>query len=353
MLKNITLLITICIAAFNAQANVFQVNGIDLEFSKFNAQQIRSYAVDVATKRGFEKLLQNIIPSEYNVAEIISSIDLKKVDVVEKLNIIHEINVTGKYKATFDILYNKQVIKQILQEQRIPFIQETMGNVLLLPIQQTDDQEYLVFENTNQLKDLLFEDLKDSLLINPILAKGDLDEITTYNAQNILDDNNKSNIIDLAKKYNTDKAIIVFLQNNNYQDQNLYQVTLKFINFKNLQEESFIVLGQDIKQVTGEITGKIKTIWQSKNLLEFNKPKRFLAKINTAESLENLYATVDKLKNLKTVSTVQIMQLTTQYAFVQTDFYGTPQEFLESAKQANISIYQDNNKQWLIERLSN
>tara|TARA_Y100001960_G_C14781621_1_gene887265 strand:- start:4478 stop:5545 length:1068 start_codon:yes stop_codon:yes gene_type:complete len=353
LLKKITLVAAILLSTLSAQASVFQVNNIELKFKRFNAQKIRAYAVDVATKRGFEKLLTNIVPQEYDVKGLLESIDLKKVDVVEKLNIVSEVNVKGKYEAKFDILYSEDKIKKILKEKRVPFIQETMGDVLLLAVNQTANQDFLLFEESNVLKDLLFKNLKDSLLIKPVLPKGDLQEITTYNPQNILDANNEDKVLQLAKKYNADKAIVVLLQQNNYQDESLYQVTIKYINFDKLTEESFIVLGQDMKQVAKEIKTKIKTIWQQNNLLEFNKPKRFVAMINTASSLDNLYATIKKLEKMNIVSSVKIKQLTTQYAFIQTDFYGTPQEFLSSTEKAGLKIYQGTDGQWLVERIEN
>lgn len=351
LLKNLTLLLAIFAFAFTAEASVYQVNGIKTKFSKFNSQKIRSYAVDVATRRGFEKLLSNIVPQEYNIKELLESIDLKKTDVVDKLNIVDEVNIKGKYEATFDILYSKEKIKKLLQTRRIPFTQETMGNVLLLPIQQNANQSYLLFEDSNTFKNLLFAELENSLLINPVLAKGDLQEITTYNPQNILDENNSTNLQTLATKYEAEKTLIVLLQKNNYQEQSVYQVTLKYFNFTDQKEESFIVLGKNLKQATKEIAEKIKTLWQQKNLLEFNKPKRFVAMIKTSGNLENLYAVMEQTKKVKTVSSVKIKQLTMQSALVQTDFYGTPQEFLAAAKNARLNIFQNQEGQWVIERV--
>lgn len=350
LLKKLTLLTAVLMASFSANASIYQVSGLELKFSKFNSQKIRSYAVDVATKRGFVKLLKNIIPQEYNVKEVLDSIDLKKVDVVEKLNIVNETNIKGKYEATFDILYSKDKIKHLLQERRIPFIQESMGKVLLLPIEQTAQQDYLLFEESNKLKNLLFSQLENSLLIKPVLAKGDLQEITTYNPQNILDKNSEGKVLELAKKYKSEKALIVKLQQNNYEDKSLYQVTLKYVNFTDLKEENFIVIGKNMQQVTKEIAEKIKTIWQQNNLLEFNKPKRFVAMVNTNGDLKELYSIINMLKKLKTVSDVKVKQLTTQFAFIQTDFYGTPKEFLSTAKNARVSIFQSENGQWLVER---
>jgi len=347
------LLITLAIfgSIYTAQANVYQVNTIKVEFKRFNSQKIRGYAVDVATKRGFTKLLNNIVPQEYDVKQLIEAIDLKKTDVVEKVNINNEINVKGKYYAEIDILYNKEKVKQILQSKRIPFTQETMGNVLLLPILQDKNQDYSLFEDKNKFKDLLVKNLEDSLLITPLLAKGDLQEITTYNPQNILDENNSVDVLELATRYETNKSIIVLLQQNTYEDSNVNQVTIKYVGFGDLKEEKFIVLGKTLEEATKEVASKIKSIWQQNNLLEFNKPKRFVAMIKTKKSLDELYATKNQLESLKIVSSVKIKQITTDYAFVQTDFYGTPQEFLEAAKAKKLGIYQSNNSQWVIERI--
>lgn len=349
LLRFLTLFIATFALVGVAQANVFQVNGIETKFKKFNSQKIRSYAVDVATKRGFEKLLNNIVSPEYNIKELMETIDLKKTDVVEKLNIVNEVNVKGDYHATFDILYNKEKVKKILQERRVPYTQEAMGEVLLLPIQQNAKQEYLLFEESNQFKQMLFEQLENSLLISPILAKGDLQEITTYNPQNILDENNPANLENLTARYNTNKALIILLQQNNYQGQNLYQVTLKFFNIADLKEESFIVLGKDLQQVSKEIAEKIKTIWREKNTLEFNKPKRFVAMVQTVGNLDKLYSVINKIEKLNIVSSVKIKTLTTQYAFIQTDFYGQPNEFLTATKNADLNIFQSGNGQWVIQ----
>lgn len=344
-----------CIAVFvaisNAHANVYQVNDITVEFKRFNAQKIRSYAVDVATKRGFVQLLNNIIPQEYNVKELVDSIDLKKVDVVERLNIVEEINTKGKYFAKFDIIYSQDKIKTILRQKRIPYTQNTMGKVLILPIQQNKNLEYELFGETNKFKTYLFENLEKSLLIKPVMAKGDLQEITTYNPQNILDANNEDRVIQLATKYEANKSLVILLEQKDYEDKDLYQVTINFINFEDFKTETFIVIGKTLKQVSKEVSNKIINLWQQKNLIELNKPKRFVAMINTAGSIDELNATIEHLKTLKMVSAVKITNLTTQYAYVQTDFYGTPKEFLDTAKQTRLNIFKSDNGQWMIERV--
>ena len=352
LLKKSLLILAALVASINAQASVYQVNGLKLEFKRFNSQKIRSYAVDVATKRGFEKLLKSIVPAQYNVKEIIESVDLKKTEVVEKLNIVKEVNKKGLYQAEIDILYSAEKIKKILQAKRIPYTQETMGKVLLLPIEKSLETGKLVlFEDSNKLKDELVKSLSNSLLIEPVIAKGDLKEITTYNPQNVLDDNNKDNVLELATKYEANKAIVILLEKNNFDGNDMYQTTIKYINFDNMQDESTVIMAPNVEQAAKNIALKIKNTWQTNNLLEFNKPKRFIAMINTNNSLDELYETINHMKTLRIVSDVNIKQLTTTAAFVQTDFYGTPQEFLNKAKQKRLNIFQAENGQWIIERV--
>jgi hypothetical protein len=351
LIKNLCLLLAFCLTAFTSQADDYHVKDITVEFKRFNSQKIRAYAVDVAIKRGFDKLLENIVPQEYNAKELAKQIDLKKVDIVEKFNITEEVNTKGRYFAKFDIIYSEEKIKKILQEKRIPYTQKAMGRVLLLPIQQASTGQLVLFGELNQFKDALFKALEGNLLIEPVLPKGDFDEITKYNPQNVLDDAAQDEVLKLANAYDTDKALIILLEQNNYQDQNIYQVTMKYRNFDEQEPESFIVLGKTLEQASNEVANKIINLWQTKNLIELNKPKRFVAMINTAGSLTELNGTIKHLESLKMVSSVKIKQLTIDYALVQTDFYGTPQEFLSTAKAKRLNVFKADNNQWMIERV--
>lgn len=351
LIKSLCLLLVFCFTALTSQADDYHVKDITVEFKRFNAQKIRAYAVDVAIKRGFDRLLENIVPQEYNVKELAKEIDLKKVDIVEKFNITEEVNTKGRYFAKFDVIYSEEKIKKILQEKRIPYTQKAMGRVLLLPIQQASTGQLVLFGELNQFKDLLYKSLEGNLLIEPVLAKGDFDEITKYNPQNVLDENSQEEVLKLANSYEADKALVILLEQNNYQDQNIYQVTIKYINFDEQTPESFIVLGKTLEQASNEVAKKIINLWQTKNLIELNKPKRFVAMINTAGSLTELNGTIKHLESLKMVSSVKIKQLTIDYALVQTDFYGTPQEFLNTAKAKRLNVFKADNNQWMIERV--
>lgn len=353
LIKKLLIVCAVLGVSFNANASsVYQVNGLKVEFKKFNASKVRALAVDVATKKGFKKLLENIVPEQYNTKEILDSVDLKKTDIVEKLSIVSEVNKRGLYQAEIDILYSTEKVKKILEVRRVPFTQEVMGKVLLLPIKKDSQTGRLeLFEESNVFKTELFANLENSLIMQPVLAKGELQEITNYNPQMLLDKNNKQTVINLANKYETDKAIVLLLEENDFSGNKVYQLTVNYVNFKNMEDSSTVVIATSVQDASKKVAENLTQNWLSANLLEFNKPKRFMAMVDTDGSMENLYATINAMKALNIVSDVNIKQVTTNYAFVQTDFYGTPKEFLNLTAKNKLNVFQTPDGQWKIERV--
>lgn len=346
-IKRVLTLFTISflLSANSYAGNVYNVEGVEVSINHFNAQRTRTKAVDSAVKKGFYKMLDDIVLKEYNYKELLKKIDFKKIDLVEKLNIIEENSTGGKYKAKFNILYNKDAVKQVLREQRIPFTQDSMNNVLILAVKEDSSGQRLLFEESNSFKYLISEYLKDTNLIDPILPKGDFQEVTGFSPYKILDAYNQDKILDLAVNYATEKVIVIVLK----EKEESYDVQIKFINLDNMNSYNSLVMGQSLTDVTSQVAEKVKELWKKNHLLEFDKPKRFVAMIETKGDLSKFDGIIENLKAISIVSDVNIMEINRNSAIVQTDFYGQPKEFLNATTKAGLRVFQESGNSWYID----
>jgi len=328
---------------------VYNVKGVKVKFKHFNAQRTRTSAVDYAVKKGFSKLLKDIVLEEYQTEDLAKDIDFKKSDLVEKLNIVSEDTSKGGYLATFDILYNESKVKQILKERRIPFTQESMGKVLLLAVKETSSGRRLLFEDFNDFKSTIEELLQGTSLIEPIFPKGDIDEVTAFSPYNILDAYNQEKILKLAEKYETDKVIVALVSKKDVTTPDAYNLHIKFINIDKLTTYNTLIMGKSIRSVSIQASSKIKDLWKKSHLLEFNKPKKFIASIATKGDIDKLDDIIAKLNEMPIVAGTVIVELNHSEALISTNFYGSPSEFLEGTEKAGLTVFQSQDKRWFVD----
>ncbi|MCP4355116.1 MAG: DUF2066 domain-containing protein [Proteobacteria bacterium] len=354
-LKGIIILLVL-LAGFSADSfakNVYEVKGVEIKFKHFNAQRTRASAVDYAAKKGFFVMLNDIVLEKYDTEQLKKEIDFKKDSLVEKINIVSEDTSKGGYWAKFDILYNQDKVKRILKDKRIPFTQESMGKVLVIPIKEDFKGARFLFEEMNDFKYVLEDSLKKTNLLETVFPKGGLDEVTSFSPYGILDAYNSQKLLDFVKRYETDKIMIVLLSKKDVLDKNSYNLHIKFINIDSLTTYSSLVIGQNIKGISDQIAKKVKDLWKESHLLEFDKPKKLVASVATNGDLDKFDDIVNKLNEISTVSDVTISKLNRQEAEIYTMFYGSPKEFLEETEKAGLRVFQTTEGKWLVDYKQN
>ena len=169
---------------------------IDLEFSRIKI-------IDEAFKKAFYRLLSQILNS--TDIKKLKNVNMREIKtLVENFKIKNEIFRESKYYANFDVYFNKKKIKFFLEKKNLFYSNPKQISVLFLPI--IIEQENLHLFNDNIFYKYWLTNKDQSGLINYIMPLEDIDEtLKLISSQENLEN---LDIIDIAKKYNTENYIL-------------------------------------------------------------------------------------------------------------------------------------------------
>jgi hypothetical protein len=117
----------------NAADSLYEVAKISVDATAADAVAARAIGMEEAGTRAVETVLQRLVP--LSAQELLP--DLAKEDVealVNGVSIRKEQNSTTRYIATLDVSVNELGIKQLLQEQGIPYSEERAPSISILPV---------------------------------------------------------------------------------------------------------------------------------------------------------------------------------------------------------------------------
>ena len=175
---------------------------IDLEFSRIKI-------IDEAFKKAFYRLLSQILNS--TDIKKLKNVNMREIKtLVENFKIKNEIFRESKYYANFDVYFNKKKIKFFLEKKNLFYSNPKQISVLFLPI--IIEQENLHLFNDNIFYKYWLTNKDQSGLINYIMPLEDIDEtLKLISSQENLEN---LDIIEIAKKYNTENYILSLICNN-------------------------------------------------------------------------------------------------------------------------------------------
>ncbi len=176
---------------------------IDLEFSRIKI-------IDEAFKKAFYRLLDQILNS--TDIKKLKNVNMREIKtLVENFKIKNEVFRENKYYANFDVYFNKKKIKFFLEKKNLFYSNPKQISVLFLPI--IIEQENLHLFNDNIFYKYWLTNKVQSGLINYIMPLEDIDE--TLNLIRSQENLENLDIIEIAKKYNTENYILslIYLEN--------------------------------------------------------------------------------------------------------------------------------------------
>ena len=176
---------------------------IDLEFSRIKI-------IDEAFKKAFYRLLSQILNS--TDIKKLKNVNMREIKtLVENFKIKNEVFRENKYYANFDVYFNKKKIKFFLEKKNLFYSNPKQISVLFLPI--IIEQENLHLFNDNIFYKYWLTNKVQSGLINYIMPLEDIDE--TLNLIRSQENLENLDIIEIAKKYNTENYILslIYLEN--------------------------------------------------------------------------------------------------------------------------------------------
>ena len=252
-----------------ASDNIFtieelEVSGqIDLEFSRNNM-------IENAFESAFDNLLSRILNSS-NYKKI-GDTSLKEVKhLVESFKIKKEIFRDNKYQAKFDVNFDKKKVIKFLENKNLFFSNPKNISTLFFPIIVEGNKLFLFYDNIFYKKWLIEHDEND--LINYIMPLEEIDELPNliYSQDTI----ESINMIDVAKKYNTENYILCLIIKKG-DELNFYSK----INFENNKKNSNLTFDNVNLDSKDSINNMIRNL-----KIEFNDTWKNFNQVNTSIKL--------------------------------------------------------------------
>ena len=310
---------------------------IDLEFSRIKI-------IDEAFNKAFYRLLSQILNS--TDIKKLKNVNMREIKtLVENFKIKNEIFRESKYYANFDVYFNKKKIKSFLEKKNLFYSNPKQISVLFLPI--IIEQENLHLFNDNIFYKYWLTNKDQSGLINYIMPLEDIDEtLKLISSQENLEN---LDIIEIAKKYNTENYILslIYLEN---KKLNFFS-KIKFQEYK--KNSNLIFYKVDIKDADSIVTviNKVKLhlndIWKDFN--EINTSiKLSINLILKSNQADKIFRFENSLSKIDDINSFSIIKFDLNKTIYEINYNTDPSKLIKQLSIHGFDIASEKG-QWIIQ----
>jgi hypothetical protein len=309
---------------------------IDLKFSRIKI-------IDEAFKKAFYRLLSQILNS--TDIKKLKNVNMREIKtLVENFKIKNEIFRESKYYANFDVYFNKKKIKFFLEKKNLFYSSPKQISVLFLPV--IVEQENLYLFNENIFYKYWLTNKDQSGLINYIMPLEDIDEtLKLISSQENLEN---LDIIEIAKKYNTENYILslIYLEN---KKLNFFS-KIKFQEYK--KNSNLIFYKVDIKDadsiatVIKKVKVHLNDIWKDFN--EINTSiKLSINLILNSNNADKIYKFENTLTKIDDINSFSIKKFDLNKTVYEIIYNTNPNKLIRQFSIYGFEIVNDES-QWVI-----
>jgi hypothetical protein len=328
-----------------AYQDAFTVDKIIIE-GKIKQNNYKERYIDIAFRKGFEKLLRNILKIEDQKKIFSTELAIIK-SFIQSYRIVDEQEIEGKYRVEISLSFKEESINQFFQKKGISYSASQSFETLIYPIFIKNSELQVFsgnkfFEEWNMSKEfegvnfiLPVESLDDLVFIKK--NKDDLEEIDTQS---------------LVDKYEIKNSAILILR----YDENILNVFIKtdFKGFKQLKKIDIFVKDLENKKVREETILKLKSIvhdmWKEQNLIDASTPSYLTLNVQFYES-DNLREVISKIKKISIIKSYNIQELNKNNAKIKVKYLGKIKSLENFLTQSGFRLkIQDNEWNLIINR---
>ncbi len=328
----ITLLISGAVAPLfsaMAQESPYVIENITISLpSGGNVSKKRDLAVKKATKQGFNQLLQNITPQEEWVRheDVIANVNWN--NILEKFIIVKE-QTSPRYNLTLNLFFNKNMVRNLLHELKIPYAESKKLKLLVLPLMDTDTR-LLLWDKDNKWRTALSSIDSNQHLLNFTLPIGDMSEVTNITAE-MVNLGAEDVLLDLAKQYSSDGVIVsrlrtfydnsqaVLESENRWYGNNSLNTTI--VQYPVDYNETMPVALNKMALLTYQ---KLEQEWQKSGVVQLKEQGKVFIRFSpkSATDLEKLTSLIE---SFNTVDKVQLRVLNIENSLFEVSYFGDAQ----------------------------
>ena len=299
-----------------AYQDAFTVDKIIIE-GKIKQNNYKERYIDIAFRKGFEKLLRNILKIEDQKKIFSTELAIIK-SFIQSYRIVDEQEIEGKYRVEISLSFKEESINQFFQKKGISYSASQSFETLIYPIF-IKNSELQVFSGNKFFEEWNMN--KEFEGINFILPVESLDDLVFIKKNK--DDLEEIDIQSLVDKYEIKNSAILILR----YDESVLNVFIKtdFKGFKKLKKIDIFVKDLDNKKVREETILKLKSIvhdmWKDQNLIDTSTPSYLTLNVQFNKP-HNLKEVISKIKKISIIKSHNIQELNKNNAIIKIKYLG-------------------------------
>ena len=258
-----------------ADSGVFTVDNIIVS-GQIRDNNYRENYVDIAFRKGFQKLTDNILQSKDRKKIISTDISTIK-SLAETYKITEEKVLNDKFNAKLTITFNRDLINNFFYKKGVSYSESEKLETIVYPIMILNS-ELQVFSNNKFFEE--WNEESSFYKVDFILPVENLDDIEFI--KNNLTDLEEINLSQLVDNYEIKNSAILILR----YDKKVLNVFLKtnFNNVKKFKKVEFTVENLQDQKVRSGIIESLKSsihdLWKEQNLIDISVPSYLV--VNTS-----------------------------------------------------------------------
>ena len=320
----------------------FGVNNLEVS-EEFDLKFSKDRVIEKAFKKGFNQFLFKILTfKDYNKIKNTNLSEIKP--LIENFKIKNEKFQESKYKANFEINFNKKKIFNFLEKKDLFISIPLKLDVVILPII-IDNGNLKIFNKNLVYSNWPIND-KKRYLLNYILPLEDIEDFDKL--INETDDIENFNMINFAKKYNSKNFILSLI----YKDQNKLNIYSKIKFKKNSKNSNLIIDNANLKD-SFLLQSYIETlkihyedIWKKQNQIN-TSIKLTLEIVLNSNNFDEIKKFENALNDIYLINSFSIKKFNLEKSVYKIVYNGNPNTLLDKFKEKNIFLLHDDNK-WIV-----
>lgn len=328
---------------------VFKVENIEVDETSHTAIAAREKALEIGQKKAWELLVRRVTLTDENSQIVELSLDEIK-SLVQSYEVVRERVSPVRYLATLTVIFNPNLVREILLKNGVTFSETPSLPILLIPVFETNSVSRL-WKTPNPWMNVWRENLYDDSLIRFIIPEGDLQDIKYLSAAQAISEK-LVHFNPIMKKYGVHKVVVAKISRKfDFVDNLPFLELTSRAPVQGDFEETII----DIIKIPPDTdldalmnVGKQKTIrslneaWKKQNQVVSGVKQRISVEIPIV-SLKHWLSIRSKLREIGTLKTSELVSLTKKRALVDFWIMGTLKQLDNALQYKRLTLFENNN----------
>ena len=349
--------LTVCALCLLAYTNVatasdsLVVKNVEVKLSGGNPVKLRTQALEQAKQKAFPQLLKQLTPRKTwpAHARVLGAVNYDEVSF--KTQVVKE-NMSGGYKAVFDVYYLSAPVKKLLERYNLPYTISSGGKVLILPIFEENDVK-LLWETINPLTPVVESNARSIGYFDYMLPEGNSTEVQTLSADmavlgagdlilKLAEDNGASAAVVLYTKVSQRMGGVYLDVTANWYEQGVYGEPAIFTTpVENPQFQNGNLTALSLKPALNaavkNVLPRLGDHKRTQELVEVNRPGRVFLRFKPADAkdLEKLKSAVE---GINTIRDFKLRVLNVKDSVFQVDFFGDKFDFQNKLEEKGLVV---------------